>query len=248
MVPEDVLGLMAALSQVHSTPVDYEFRIANALSGLRWLQVQSLAPGAAQGSVRMGVLTDITAAKHAALRERFSFESTQILVGTSTLESAVTRVIQLVCENLGWEWGAFWAAEPDADGATTLACRHFWHLPHSQLSAFTRDSQAVRMGPGEGLVGEIMRLGRPLNLADAPEHPTIDVQAGRFARAYEIAPDDFRARRQERRGGDVERRRVACGASDACGPAPWAAVPPGRAHTCSAARRCSGRRHRRTRR
>ena len=36
------------------------------------------------------------------------------------------------------------------------------------------DTTAVhvtRMKPGEGLVGEIMRLGRPLNLADAPEHP-----------------------------------------------------------------------------
>jgi phosphotransferase system, enzyme I, PtsP len=36
------------------------------------------------------------------------------------------------------------------------------------------DPKAVhvtRMKPGEGLVGEIMRLGRPLNLADAPEHP-----------------------------------------------------------------------------
>ena len=29
----------------------------------------------------------------------------------------------------------------------------------------------TRMRPGEGLVGEIMRLGRPLNLADAPNHP-----------------------------------------------------------------------------
>ena len=29
----------------------------------------------------------------------------------------------------------------------------------------------TRMNPGEGLVGEIMRLGRPLNLSDAPAHP-----------------------------------------------------------------------------
>ncbi|HKT54826.1 MAG TPA: putative PEP-binding protein, partial [Caulobacteraceae bacterium] len=29
----------------------------------------------------------------------------------------------------------------------------------------------TRLGPGEGLVGEIMRLGRPLNLSDAPNHP-----------------------------------------------------------------------------
>ncbi|MFN9928635.1 MAG: GAF domain-containing protein, partial [Phenylobacterium sp.] len=36
------------------------------------------------------------------------------------------------------------------------------------------DRKAVhltRMKPGEGLVGEIMRLGSPLNLADAPGHP-----------------------------------------------------------------------------
>ena len=30
----------------------------------------------------------------------------------------------------------------------------------------------TRLKPGEGLVGEIMRLGRPLNLSDAPNHPT----------------------------------------------------------------------------
>ncbi len=29
----------------------------------------------------------------------------------------------------------------------------------------------TRMKPGEGLIGEIMKVGRPLNLADAPEHP-----------------------------------------------------------------------------
>ncbi|HEY1750911.1 MAG TPA: phosphoenolpyruvate--protein phosphotransferase [Caulobacteraceae bacterium] len=29
----------------------------------------------------------------------------------------------------------------------------------------------TRMKPGEGLVGEIMRMGRPLNLSDAPAHP-----------------------------------------------------------------------------
>jgi phosphotransferase system enzyme I (PtsP) len=30
----------------------------------------------------------------------------------------------------------------------------------------------TRLKPGEGLVGEIMRLGRPLNLSDAPNHPS----------------------------------------------------------------------------
>src|SRR5438034_8227374 len=58
-----------------------------------------------------------------------------------TLGEAVTKVIQLVCENLGWEWGAYWALEPDRLGAQQLACRHFWHGPQYPLNALIRRSE-----------------------------------------------------------------------------------------------------------
>jgi len=51
------------------------------------------------------------------------------------------------------------------------------------------EAQAVhvtRMKPGEGLIGEIMRLGRPLALADAPEHPA-------FSYRPETGEDPFHA-------------------------------------------------------
>src|SRR5579872_6242556 len=51
------------------------------------------------------------------------------------------------------------------------------------------DPKAVhvtRMKPGEGLVGEIMRLGRPLNLSDAPSHPA-------FAYRPETGEDPYHA-------------------------------------------------------
>jgi len=44
----------------------------------------------------------------------------------------------------------------------------------------------TRMKPGEGLIGEIMRLGRPLNLSDAPEHPA-------FSYRPETGEDPFHA-------------------------------------------------------
>jgi len=44
----------------------------------------------------------------------------------------------------------------------------------------------TRMKPGEGLVGEIMRLGRPLNLSDAPNHPA-------FSYRPETGEDPFHA-------------------------------------------------------
>ncbi|HUO11662.1 MAG TPA: PEP-utilizing enzyme, partial [Caulobacteraceae bacterium] len=51
------------------------------------------------------------------------------------------------------------------------------------------DPKAVhvtRMKPGEGLVGEIMRTGRPLNLSDAPDHPA-------FSYRPETGEDPFHA-------------------------------------------------------
>ncbi len=44
----------------------------------------------------------------------------------------------------------------------------------------------TRLRPGEGLVGEIVRLGRPLNLSDAPQHP-------RFAYRPETGEDPYHA-------------------------------------------------------
>src|ERR1700749_4365442 len=44
----------------------------------------------------------------------------------------------------------------------------------------------TRLKPGEGLVGEIVRLGRPLNLSDAPNHPA-------FAYRPETAEDPYHA-------------------------------------------------------
>ncbi len=51
------------------------------------------------------------------------------------------------------------------------------------------DPEAVhvtRMQPGEGLIGEIMRLGRPLNLSNAPAHPA-------FSYRPETGEDPFHA-------------------------------------------------------
>src|SRR6201996_6774735 len=44
----------------------------------------------------------------------------------------------------------------------------------------------TRLKPGEGLVGEIVRLGRPLNLSDAPAHPA-------FAYRPETGEDPYHA-------------------------------------------------------
>lgn len=161
VVPDDMLLLIAALVQarIPGAGVDCEFRVVTRTQGMRWLRMQSVPEEQSGAALHTGVLVDITPARQVEMRERFSYAITQFLVGTHALEEAVPKVIQMVCEHLGWEWGAYWAMEPDAAGAARLACRHFWTYSDYALSGFTRESRSIRMAPGEGFIGQVWASG-----------------------------------------------------------------------------------------
>ena len=174
VVPDDVLTLISALAQTNLPDqlVDCEFRVINEVTGLRWLRMVSVPQPQSRQHVMAGVLLDITSSRHAAMRERFSFESTQVLVGAQSLERAVNKVIQLVCETLGWDWGAYWAIEDNHSDLRQLGCKHYWHNPGATLESFTRQSTAIRMAPDEGLVGHVWSTGQASwieNMAHDPD-------------------------------------------------------------------------------
>ncbi len=161
VMPDDVLMLLVALEN-GSKPggtMDCDFRVINELDGMRWLRMMSL-PQMTSGLLG-GILINTTASRHASMRERIGFESTQYLVGAQKLSEALTRVIQSVCENLGWEWGAYWSVEVDEKGESYLECKHYWHDPAYALSFFTQKSRQMRIGSGEELVGHVWQTGRP---------------------------------------------------------------------------------------
>jgi phosphotransferase system enzyme I (PtsP) len=71
-------------------------------------------------------------------------------------------------------------------------CSIYLRRPSGDLELFATEGLAreavhvTQLKPGEGLVGEIVRLGRPLNLSDAPSHPA-------FAYRPETGEDPFHA-------------------------------------------------------
>jgi diguanylate cyclase (GGDEF)-like protein len=159
VVTEDGQALAAALTEIcrDGAPVACEFRVCEPEHGMRWLRLQSLP--AADLPVARGILTDITAAKRAATRERFNFALTRYLIGTDTFDDAVDKILHLVCEELGWEWGAYWALE--RRGATErLCCRHVWHKPDRDYTQFRSAAMRLAVTPGQGLVGETWRTGQ----------------------------------------------------------------------------------------
>lgn len=162
VLADDVLQINAMLRNpaARRGPLEYDFRIFNEGTGLRWLRLKSL-PQASASALCEGILTDITAARHAAMRERLGFESTRLFVGADTIGEAVTKVIQLVCENLGWDWGAYWTVATDTAGERQLKLQDYWHGQQETLQLFTQESLAMQVRPGTGLVGQVWQQGEP---------------------------------------------------------------------------------------
>jgi diguanylate cyclase (GGDEF)-like protein len=159
VVTDDRQRLISLLSSPARQPVNLEFRIINAVNSLRWLRLSALPADLAHPQILSGILMDITDSKHTAMRERLGFELTEFLIGANTFDDAIVSVIQLICKNLNWQWGAYWALGTSADGKPQLACKNFWHSPEQNLAPFSQESTSIFMTPGKDLVGKVWESG-----------------------------------------------------------------------------------------
>jgi len=164
--PEDRATVRATLDRINAgdASAECEFRVRTDGQGLRWLRLQQADTSGS--TVAAGILVDVTAARQAAARERFNFALTQYLVGTDSIDDAVTGILQLVCEELGWEWGAFWALD-DHGGEATLRCRYAWQAPLQALAPFRAASARQTMAPGKGMIGTVWSSGEARWIEDA---------------------------------------------------------------------------------
>jgi len=168
---DDRLRLAEQLSAAQQNAVDLELQLLHPTGGVRWLRLRTLASQAASPTMTAGTVVDVTSLKHAVMRERLSLEMTAFLIGSHTLGDVITNVIQLICKNLGWDWGAYWAPEAGSASADRLACRYYWHPPEQDMSAFSRQSLAITMASDEGLVGRVWHTSQPAWVEEMASDP-----------------------------------------------------------------------------
>lgn len=165
---DDVAAVRQALLAGHSQgAAPCEFRVFVPRRGMRWVRLVPMAPG--PDGVVPSMLTDITVEKHALMRERFNLTLTRYLIGTNTLADAIEKIIQLVCHELGWDWGAYWSIETDSESAV-LRCRHSWYDPSRPLAPFKEGSESLSLAPQEGWVGLVWRSGQARWIDDPQEN------------------------------------------------------------------------------
>lgn len=90
------------------------------------------------------------------------YVAARALAESATLAEAASRVLQAICEGLGWDYGALWnVVEPEG-----LRCVETWHLPTVDLGTFEAASRQTTFPRGVGLPGRVWETGGPVWIPD----------------------------------------------------------------------------------
>jgi two-component system, sensor histidine kinase and response regulator len=106
-------------------------------------------------------------------RRRVVYETACALAESATLAEAAPRMLEAICDALGWEYGAFWRVDR-AD--RVVRCTATFHSPSLQVGEFTAASRQAAFASGTGLPGRVWATRQPAWIPDV-------VQDANFPRA-----------------------------------------------------------------
>jgi diguanylate cyclase (GGDEF)-like protein/PAS domain S-box-containing protein len=102
-------------------------------------------------------VTDVSPRRMAERLRNVQFAVTRPLATAATWPEAAPRVLQGICETLGWSVGEFWTVDREAG---VLRRQSSWHRPAKELVAFEDDTRDVTFARGVGLLGRVWSIGR----------------------------------------------------------------------------------------
>jgi PAS domain S-box-containing protein len=105
----------------------------------------------------MAVESDVTERILDERRRNVQHEISRILAGGRSLRSATAKILQTICNGLGWSVGCFWNPSVEGDG---LVLAEAWHDPSIDCRAFLDDSRCCTFRLGEGLPGRVWQSGQ----------------------------------------------------------------------------------------
>jgi PAS domain S-box-containing protein len=102
---------------------------------------------------------------HARELRRVEHAVARILAETERPVEVYEAALEEIGRSLGWKLGAVWELDP---AGAQLHCVRTWHAG-AGADEFQALSEALALGPGEGLPGRVLSSGEPAWMADAPE-------------------------------------------------------------------------------
>src|SRR6266478_7972948 len=111
----------------------------------------------------IGTATDVTERKRLEERLRVQHTVAQILAEAATIEEATPRILRAMGECLGWDVGALWRVDREAEA---LRCVELWHKASIEVPEFERVSREFTFVPGLGLPGRVWSSLEPEYIPD----------------------------------------------------------------------------------
>ncbi|MEA3208983.1 MAG: phosphoserine phosphatase RsbU/P [Chthoniobacter sp.] len=106
-----------------------------------------------------GMVQDITARKlaeearaQADARKLAQYEVTRVLAQSNRLREAARKIMQSICECIGWDFGDLWSIDPVA---RVLQCVDLWHAPEIEVPEFVAITRRITFASGIGLPGRV---------------------------------------------------------------------------------------------
>ena len=132
----------------------------------------------------VGIRRDISGQKRNEQRQAMEYTVTRLLAESETLRHVVPKIIQAVCETLGWDCGACWVWDKQEQ---LLRCAESWCVASPEVREFVALSsqQSFASGP-VGFIRRVWTTGEPIWIVD------VSAEAG-FLRAAMAAKAGLRA-------------------------------------------------------
>src|SRR6516162_5281504 len=106
---------------------------------------------------------EITERKRAEERLRVQHTIAQVLAEAATIEEVTPRILRAMGECLGWDVGALWRVDREAE---TLRCVELWHKESIEIPEFERADWQFTFDPGVGLPGRVWSSLKPAYIPD----------------------------------------------------------------------------------
>src|SRR5438874_4847295 len=86
------------------------------------------------------------------------FAVTSALAESSSLPQATPKLLQYICEAVGFELGELWCVNAESN---TLHIEGSWHLPTYEVDEFEKAGRKTILFPGIDLIGRVLQSGQP---------------------------------------------------------------------------------------
>ncbi len=169
LIPEEVEAVKAVFQQIGTSPSqilnEYENYWVTKDGSRRLIAWSNTVLRDHEGSVEYVISTgiDITEGKRDQQHLTAQYAVTSVLAESTTISEATPRILQAICESLGWDLGEIWVVDEQAN---VLRCLDIWHKASLELKKFIEVSQPTTFVPGVGLPGCVWSGDQPVWIVD----------------------------------------------------------------------------------